>query len=252
VPIEVRTKSSRGFTPINADRQDLYHPGERRGPVQRSNDLSVFIQVYRLLSAVLLAATLVACSPADPSVPHVRAFDEPRALQPFSLVDHRGERFNEARLRGRWTLVTFGYTSCPDVCPTMLVNLVELRRSLAAEWHGVAPQFIFVTVDPKRDTAELLARFVPAFDSAFLGVTGTQESLDNLHKDFGGAHRRNKPHHGTDHYHYMVDHSVLLYLVDPAGNLVAQFAPPFDPAAVAGRVVRMAQGEPARVGMVAR
>ena len=194
----------------------------------------------RLIS-VLLAAALVACSPREPSVPEVRAFDAPRALQPFSLVDHAGKQFDAERLRGRWTFLTFGFTSCPYVCPTMLTNLAELHRSLAPQWKGTAPQFVFVSVDPKRDTADLLARFVPQFDPTFLGVTGAQESVDRLHKDFGGAHRINKPKHGA--HHYMVDHSVLLYLVGPDGRLAARFAPPFDPAAVARRVVRMAHDE---------
>ncbi len=194
-----------------------------------------------VLLTALLAATLVACSPRDPGVPEVRAFDGPRALQPFALADHEGKQFDAERLRGRWSFLTFGFTSCADVCPTMLINLAELHRSLAPQWKGTAPQFVFVSVDPKRDTADLLARFVPQFDPTFLGVTGAQESVDRLHKDFGGAHRINPPKHGA--HHYMVDHSVLLYLVGPDSRLVAQFAPPFDPAAVARRVVRMAQGE---------
>jgi protein SCO1/2 len=179
-----------------------------------------------------LALGLAACS--NEEAPTIRALKEPRALRPFALVDHRGQPFDQKRLAGRWTFVTFGYTSCADACPTMLVNLADLRRSLLADWTGAEPQFVFVSVDPARDTLDLLAKYVPAFDPEFLGVTGPRESLDRLHDDFGGAHRVRQA--TAAHSHYMVDHSSLLYLVAPDGRLTAQFAPPFDPPVLARHV----------------
>jgi protein SCO1/2 len=168
-----------------------------------------------------------------------------RDIAPFNLTDHRGERFDRERLLGRWTLVTFGFTSCPDACPTMLTNFAELRKSLVATWKGPEPQFVFVTVDPARDTPQVLSQYVPSFDPAFLGATATQAEIDRMHADIGGAHRIPAKAHqhanGKAHTHYNVDHSVLLYIINPAGRLHAQIAPPFDPAGVAGQIGRFAR-----------
>ena len=169
--------------------------------------------------------------------PQVKRFDGVRAIAPFSLTDHRGQRFDRERLIGRWTLITFGFTNCPDACPTMLTNLAEVRKSLPGGWEGPEPQFVLVSVDPRRDTQQVLAQYVPAFDATFLGVTGTQAEVDRVHADFGGAHRIPR---GAS-AHYSVDHSVLLYVVDPEGRLHAQIAPPFDPAGVARKIARDAR-----------
>lgn len=171
--------------------------------------------------------------------PNVRPFAGARDLAPFRLADHHGQRFDRERLLGRWTLVTFGFTSCAEVCPTMLMNLAELRRALIANWQGAEPQFVFITVDPARDTREALARYLPSFDTAFLGATGTQAEVDAVHAEFGGAHRIAR--RAAANSGYSVDHSMLLYVVDPDGRLHAQIAPPFDPARIANRISRFAQ-----------
>jgi protein SCO1/2 len=208
------------------------------------------------LAAIALAAfgagALIASkqSPDDviaslPDLPKLKPFEGEREIAPFSLTDHHGQPFERERLLGRWTLVTFGFTSCPDACPTMLTNLAELRKSLLADWHGPEPQFVLVSVDPARDTQAVLAKYVPAFDHAFLGVTGTQAAIDRMHADLGGAHRiaPRKPNRadGKVGDQYSVDHSVLLYVINPDGRLHAQIAPPFDPAGVAGQIGRFAQ-----------
>ncbi len=172
--------------------------------------------------------------------PQMKSFDGVREIAPFTLTDHRGQRFGHERLAGRWTLMTFGFTSCPDLCPTMLANLAELRKSLVANWSGPEPQFVFVSVDPARDTPQVLAQYVPSFDPAFLGATATQAEIDRLHADIGGAHRILPKKHANDS-HYNVDHSVLLYVINPDGRLHAQIAPPFDPVGVAGQIGRFAK-----------
>jgi protein SCO1 len=179
--------------------------------------------------------------------PQMKPFNGERDVAPFSLTDHRGQRFDRERLIGRWTLITFGFTSCPDACPTMLTNFAELRNSLVANWSGLEPQFVFVTVDPARDTQQALAQYVPSFDPAFLGATGTQAEIDRMHADLGGAHRipaKAKTHthaDGKSHVHYNVDHSVLLYVINPDGRLHVQITPPFDPAGVAAQIGRFAR-----------
>ncbi len=199
------------------------------------------MKAHLLAAALFALASLFGGCGQDKSgaVPELRAFDGVRELAPFKLIDHRGQPFDRARLLGHWTFLTFGYASCPDMCPTMLVNLAEMKRALDSDWKGPAPQFVFVSVDPGRDSVELLAQYVSAFNPQFLGATGTQDTLDRMHKDFGGAHRLGKPDAARSGY-YTVDHSVLLYVIDPDGRLHAQIAPPFDPAAMARRLTRIA------------
>ena len=213
------------------------------------------VAIVAFCGGALIAAKPDAAANAS-AQPQMKPFDGVRDVAPFSLTDHRGQRFDRERLMGRWTLVTFGFTSCPDACPTMLTNFAELRKSLVANWNGPEPQFVFVTVDPARDTQQVLAQYVPSFDSAFLGATGAQAEIDRMHADIGGAHRIPPKAHqhadGKAHTHYNVDHSVLLYVINPDGRLHAQIAPPFDPAGVAGQIGRFARdfASEARCGKV--
>ena len=212
------------------------------------------MKTYGIVAAAIAiaafgAGALVAPRPAAEAnasaQPQMKPFEGARDIAPFSLTDHHGRAFDRERLMGRWTLMTFGFTSCPDACPTMLTNFAELRQSLVANWTGSEPQFVFVTVDPARDTQAVLAQYVPAFDAAFIGATGTQAAIDRMHADLGGAHRLPARKHvhadGKSHTHYNVDHSVLLYVIDPDGRLHAQIAPPFDPVGVAGQIGRFAR-----------
>ena len=189
-----------------------------------------------LLSLVLICGGCEEAGRATP--PELRAFENPPELAPFNLVDHHGRPFNGARLLGHWTFLTFGYTSCPDVCPATLAHLAQLRKSLASDWRGAPPQFVFVSVDPARDSIAVLRRYVSAFDPQFLGATGSQEAVNRMHESVGGAHRfgKSRPDHGG---HYSVDHSAPFYIVDPEGRLHAQVAPPYDPAALARGIMHM-------------
>jgi protein SCO1 len=196
----------------------------------------------RLVVGLLpLALMCSSCEETGRALPlELRAFANARELAAFSLVDHHGRSFDRARLIGHWTFLTFGYVDCPDVCPTTLVNLALLKRSLARDWRGAPPQFVFVSVDPARDSIALLGRYVTSFDPQFLGATGTQEAVDRMHESLSGMHRLGKPRPGRDAL-YRVDHSALLYVIDPEGRLHAQVAPPYDPAALARRIMDMAQ-----------
>jgi protein SCO1/2 len=213
--------------------------------VKAFDRVTVAIAVVAFGAGALIAAKRTPEASAIASaVPQMKPFEGVRDIAAFKLSDHNGRDFDRDRLLGRWTLMTFGFTSCPDACPTMLTNLVELRKSLASDWRGNAPQFVFVSVDPARDTPALLAQYVPSFDAAFIGATGSQAAIDRLHADLGGAHRIAAKKHGQSggEVDYTVDHSVLLYVINPDGRLHAQIAPPFDPVGVARQILRFAQG----------
>jgi protein SCO1 len=146
-------------------------------------------------------------------------FGQERPLPAFTLTDHNGETYDTERLKGRWTLVFFGYTHCPDVCPTTLSTLALAAKTLRETLDGQSLQMTFVSIDPKRDTQERLAQYVPYFDSEFLGVTGAAAELDKLVSALGAIYVLGTPDSTTGIY--TVDHSSRLLLVDPQARFTA-------------------------------
>lgn len=145
---------------------------------------------------------------------------QPRNVGEFSLIDQNNSAFTAARLRGAPTLVYFGYTHCPDVCPVTLLQLAQVVKS------GVVPglRVAFITVDPARDTPAQLAQYVRAFDPDFIGLTGTPAMVQTMAHRFGVAFQRvDLP--GGD---YSLDHSSTIFLMDARGRNVAVFTAPYD------------------------
>lgn len=158
----------------------------------------------------------------------------PRDLPQFSLIDHRGSAFTPASLRGHWSVLFFGYTNCPDLCPTTLATLASLRH----QWKdSVAwPQVVFVSVDVRRDTPEVLARYVPYFDPTFVGVTAsTQAGIEAFARSLGAAVIIGPEHDGT----YSVDHTGGLFVVSPQGRLAAILTPPYSVEGLQGDLARI-------------
>jgi protein SCO1/2 len=151
---------------------------------------------------------------------------EPRVIADFALIDYEESPFSLADLRGHWSLVFFGFTHCPDVCPTALYELQQVKNSLSEkmEEDTKAPQFLFVSVDPERDTAEILKQFLTYFDPAFIGVTGKHEQLLPLTRQVGIAYRIEDHEMGASDYG--VDHSTGILLVNPQGRLHGVFPAP--------------------------
>ena len=132
----------------------------------------------------------------------------------FRLTDHRGQPFDSRRLRGQVALIFFGYTSCPDVCPTELLRLRGVLEQLGEQSVRVQP--LFVSVDPQRDTAEHLARYVSWFHPRIVGLTGSDAELRAVTARFSAGFQRNAA--GESGF-YTVDHSANLFVIDPAGEL---------------------------------
>jgi protein SCO1/2 len=194
------------------------------------------LRLGALLSAVLalaggywLADQLLGKTP-DLSGVHATVFREPRAITPFTLVDHTGKRFDNRSLQGRWSFVFFGYTHCPDVCPTTLSVLNSVARKLETEKDRV--QYVFISIDPGRDTPEQLAQFVSYFNGSFIGATGSADALEGLTRQLGVIYARVPANPGTQNTatanDYLMDHSASVLLFDPAGRFHAVFTPPLD------------------------
>lgn len=141
------------------------------------------------------------------------------------LKDHRGKPGTLADFQGKAVLVFFGYTSCPDVCPTTLARLAEVMKSLGNEAGRV--QVLLVTVDPERDTPDKLAAYVAAFNPSFIGLSGDMPATEAVAKEFKVFFARSKAGASASHEHhhehaadsYTVDHSSGVYVFDPAGKI---------------------------------
>ena len=192
------------------------------------------------LAGALLAHHLANRAQQAPRTQVALVYPAPRPLPPFSLTAHDGTPFDAARLKGHYTFILFGYTNCPDVCPTTLMALARARQTLADLPESERPRVALVTVDPARDTAERLAAYAPHFDPSFVGVTGSEAAIGALAQALGVAIERGTPVDGS----YAVDHTAAVFLIDPAARVAAVFPAPHAAATLAGdyRAIRAAAG----------
>jgi protein SCO1/2 len=194
----------------------------------------------RLLVAAIVLAGIVAgiaasqfflrADPTPPELERATMFAAKRALPEFALVDHAGRPFGPKRLHGQWTFLFFGFVNCPDVCPTTLATLAAAQRSLADLPAVLRPAVALVSVDPGRDTPDVLARYVTHFDPSFTGVTGKRESIDALTGGLGVAVMIGQADGDGS---YSVDHSAAIFLVDPEGRVAALFSAPHEAGTIA-------------------
>ncbi len=178
--------------------------------------------VLALALAALTAGALFASHlrRADPPE-QARLLQAPRALPDFVLTDHRGNRLLPADLEGDWRWLFFGFTHCPDVCPTTLHTLARASELLSDLPQDEQPQVMMISVDPMRDDPEQLSKYVPFFDPGFLGATGDMEDLQRLASTVGAAFSYIPTEDG-----YTVEHTASLFLIDPEGRLSAVFTTP--------------------------
>jgi protein SCO1/2 len=132
----------------------------------------------------------------------------------FALTDHTGKPRTLADFKGKAVVVFFGYTQCPDVCPTTMAEMASVMQKLGPQADQV--QVLFITLDPERDTQELLANYVPAFDKRFIGLRGTPEQTAKTAKDFKVFYSKVP---GTDPGSYTIDHTAGSYVFDRDGRL---------------------------------
>ena len=164
-------------------------------------------------------------------------FPVAREVQPFELVDHNNVVFDNAALEQHWSFLFFGYTYCPDVCPTTLSVLNSIAQRLQDVDTDI--RFVMVTVDPERDTPERLAEFVTYFNGDFLGVTGTDQGLEQLTRQLGILYERVEPEPGSEAY--LMDHTAAVFLFDPDGRYHAVFSPPLSAETITGDFRTMLQ-----------
>lgn len=172
----------------------------------------------------LFAARALFAPPAPPTLQRATWLPDGQHLPRLALVDQDGKAFDGSSLAGRWTIVFFGFTSCPDVCPTTLATLARLTRELHDLPTDQQPRVLLISVDPERDRPEQLRGYVRAFDPGFQAATGTPQAVAGAAQAFGvGYARVSRPDGG-----YSVDHGSSLFIVGPAGSIVAASPAPHE------------------------
>jgi protein SCO1/2 len=136
---------------------------------------------------------------------------------PFSLIDGDGKPVTDQTWHGKYMLVYFGYTFCPDVCPTTLTNLADALDKLGAKADRIQP--LFITVDPKRDTPDVVKQYAAAFGPRIIGLTGSAEQIATAAKEYRVYYAEHRTGPGPDDY--SMDHSSVLYLMGPDGRFIA-------------------------------
>jgi cytochrome oxidase Cu insertion factor (SCO1/SenC/PrrC family) len=160
---------------------------------------------------------------------------------PFTLTDHTGTPFGSTELAGNYALVYFGYTFCPDICPTELGQIAEAIDILGPEGDRVRP--VMITIDPERDTPEVLSEYVPLFHERLVGLTGTEAEVRDVATNYRVFYKRFED---PSYTYYLMDHTSFVYLLAPTGEIASMFrygTPPEDIAAtIRQHMQRPAQG----------
>ena len=196
-----------------------------------------------LLAGVLvLAALLGGCSafesvpPGPTSTPLPgTVFDPPREVGDFTLTSHTGDTVSLSDWRGKAVMIFFGFTNCPDICPTTLAEFKRVKRELGDDAAQV--EFVFISVDGERDTPERLAAYVGAFDPAFIGLTGDEAYLRTIGRDYGLFFQKVYLDNTQDEY--LVDHTASSFVVGPEGRLRITYPYGTEPEIIAQGVRRL-------------
>lgn len=162
------------------------------------------------LGALVLATALIAGAPS------ARSGDTVTVGGPFTLTAPDGATVTDEAYRGKWLLVFFGYTFCPDTCPTTLSEIAVALQELGADAAKV--QAIFITIDPERDTPDVMGQYTGAFDPRIVGLTGTPEQIAAVSQEYGAYAVKRRTGPGPDDY--LMDHSTYIYIMNPQGKFV--------------------------------
>ena len=199
-----------------------------------------FFTMAAIAALAAIAGTYVGRVLTRPAVPALESgtvLPEARVLEDFRLVDTRGTPTTPLQLRGHPTLVFFGFTHCPDVCPTTLALLTAVQKQASAQDEKLAGlKVALISVDPERDTPEQLGKYIASFGGDLIGLTGSAPEIVNATKSFKVAYARvDLPGGG-----YTMDHSATVFALDSQARIVAVFTPPFSVAAMTRDVGKLA------------
>ncbi|MCW8916959.1 MAG: SCO family protein [Magnetovibrio sp.] len=196
------------------------------------NNSTFQINVMKILGIVFAAVVITVTPSLDSGVAHA----EPAGAEiggRFMLETHEKKIITDQDFHNKFMLITFGYTFCPDVCPTNLANISNSLETLGDKAEQIVP--IFITVDPGRDTADQLRDYLEHFDERIIGLTGPQPMIDNVKKKYKVISEIHRPK-DWDKGDYIVDHTGSIFLMSTDGTFLVKFAHGMDPDAMAKRI----------------
>ncbi|MDD5241263.1 MAG: SCO family protein [Sulfuricella sp.] len=202
------------------------------------------------LYIIVLSAALICAAPARADAPGGEEQAESGIVSRYLLMNTRGQAVTDQDFPGRFQIIAFGYTFCPDICPTTLAEMSLVMKKLGKQADLLQP--IFVTVDPERDTPEVLRNYTAFFNPRIIGLSGSSELVRRVADHFKVRYEKHwEP--GAEKNNYSVDHSAGMYLLGPDGNFLAKFAYATPPAEIADRISKLMKENaprtlPARTG----
>ncbi|AWV07036.1 SCO family protein [Marilutibacter maris] len=201
------------------------------------NRTTAYILIVALAAGLGLWAATRYFGPAGgapaPELQTVRLFQPVRTLPPFELTQSDGTPLEPSELQGHWTAVFLGFTHCPDVCPTTLAELARAQKAWESIPEPTRPRVLFVSVDPERDTPELIGQYAHAFHTDTLAATGSLPALEQLAASLSMVFAKVPPPEGVPADQYSIDHSATIAVLDPQGRMAGLIRPPLEPAKIA-------------------
>lgn len=194
------------------------------------------VAVAAIAAGIMISSTLLQ---RTQQLRAAQEFPEARPLADFELRTASGEALTRADLEGHWSLLFFGFTNCPDICPDTLAVLDTVMDDLETMGAAARPQVVFISVDPERDDDEALADYVSWFNRDFIAATGSDEALQSLTRSLGVIYFLDEPDPDTGFY--SVDHSASVMIIDPQGRVFGRFPPPLERQAIAADLFALAR-----------
>jgi protein SCO1/2 len=185
------------------------------------------IALAAMVAGFFIATILKNTGGNAPSQIQGAVLDTPRQIAVPGLTRDDGRPFTNSDLNGRWTLMFFGYTACPDICPITMNVLAEAKRQAGGEF----PQVVLVSVDPERDSIDMLGEYVRYFDPDFVGVTGEEQMIQALTLQMSVVYMKMPGESGNEN-DYLIDHSSSILLINPEGQLAAFLKAPHTPGSI--------------------
>jgi len=215
----------------------LYFKEEMMQPIiqQQCGKTHTFTLVTIILFAIIAmtAGIIVANKKSSASVDvdlsqlDATILQTPRAISDFSLTDNQNNTFSNSNLLGHWTMMFFGFTHCPYLCPTTMAALNSMQQQLIQDGITQLPQVVLISIDPARDDSQALDTYVKSFNSDFIGATGDQANLGQLSQELGIAYVA-IPSQNDNPMNYDIEHSSAIILFNPQGELAGFFTMPHD------------------------
>ena len=210
-----------------------------------SNLLLIVFAVFALIAGMMFSASQQERNTSSnviklPDLQSVTLLPKPKKLTDHSFTDHTGKAFTKQQFIGKWSLVFFGFTNCPDICPATMHTLKQIKLKVqdVDAWQNY--QVILVSIDPKRDTVERLSKYVPFFDQSFIGITGAEQDTLEFTKNLGIIYAY---HETNDEGNYNVDHSASIVLISPQAELAGIISAPHSIENISNDLIKFAQSD---------